>query len=219
MISIKNLNKKYDQKVVYKNFNIDIEENKIVAVLGESGSGKTTLLNIILGLTEFEGEIAGIKQPVSAIFQKDRLIPNLTVEENLKLVCPNVNVANALSSVGLAGCENLYPKSLSAGMSRRVAILRAIEYNSNLLVMDEPFINLDLAVKYSVIKLIKERQKNSPRTIIFVTHDIKEAVSLAERVVLIANGEIVIDKLKTPTNQEELEKELFLSITKGVTPT
>ena len=119
MISLKNVTKRYGEKTVFENFNLDIEENKITAVLGESGSGKTTLLNMLARLTDFEGEISGVEN-VSMVFQRDRLVPHLTVKENILLVNENADVPALLGSVNLSGAENLYPKSLSAGMARRV---------------------------------------------------------------------------------------------------
>ena len=159
MISVKNLNKTYGEKVVYEDFNIDIEKNKILVVLGESGSGKTTLLNVLAGLTDYQGEIIGNLSPISMLFQKDYLVPNLTVGENLKLVNSGVDVNLVLSSVGLEDCVNSYPKSLSAGMSRRVAILRSLIFNAKLLLMDEPTNSLDIGLKKVVYEMLI-KQKN-----------------------------------------------------------
>ena len=103
MIEIKKLNKSYGEKEVYKDFNLNVEENKILVVLGESGSGKTTLLNVIANLTDYDGEVLGVKRPVSMVFREDRLIPNLTVEENLRLINPQMNVKEELEKVGLYG--------------------------------------------------------------------------------------------------------------------
>ncbi len=206
MIELKNVCKNYGDKVVYDNFNLAIESQKITAVLGESGSGKTTLLNILAGITEFSGELAGNAQPVSFIFQKDRLIPNLTVEQNLLLVAPNAHIEGALKSVNMLSAKDLYPKQLSAGMARRVAILRAFLYNAQLLLMDEPFINLDIALKYSLIEMIKAEQKKSQRTTVFVTHDPLEAVLMADRIVVLKDGKIVYDNNQI---KKETEKELF----------
>ncbi len=206
MIEIKNLYKNYDKKVVYDGFNLQIEDNKILAVLGESGSGKTTLLNCIANLTDYSGKVTGEITPISMVFREDRLIPNLTVSQNLKLVCPNMDVEAELKNVGLSGEETVYPKTLSAGMSKRVSLLRAFGYPSKLLLMDEPFANLDVALKYSLIEMVKTAQAQSPRTVIAVTHDVKEAVTLADRIVVLAHGKIVYDNSNIT---ESTEKELF----------
>ncbi len=212
MIEIKNLSKSYGDKKVYENFNLDIETNEILVVLGESGSGKTTLLNCIAKLIGYGGDITGETHPVSYVFREDRLIPNLTVEKNLKLFCPDIDVKKELEKVGLLGEENAYPKSLSAGMSKRVSLVRAFSYPSKVLLMDEPFANLDIALKFSLIEQVKQMQSERPRTIVMVTHDIKEAVTLADRIVAIAHGKIIYDnKIITADTEKELF-ELMLSI-------
>ena len=93
MISLKNITKKYGEKNVFDNFSLDVEEGAVTAVLGASGSGKTTLLNILAGITEYEGDVTGEYLPVSFVFQKDRLVPNLTVKQNLLLVNPSAGDA------------------------------------------------------------------------------------------------------------------------------
>ena len=203
MISIKNVTKRYGDKTVYENFNLDIEKDRITVILGESGSGKTTLLSMLANLTDYDGEIVGVANQKSMIFQTDRLIPNLTVEENIKLVVPNADVQSALLKVGLDGTKDLYPKSLSGGMARRVAIVRALLYDAPILLMDEPFINLDIAHKFSIIDDIKNNQKTSPKTVIMVTHDVKEALLIADRIVVIKNGKVVFDENKVNKNTEE----------------
>ena len=204
MISIKNLTKKYDSKIVFNHLNLDIEENKITVILGESGVGKTTLLNVIAGLTDYEGKVSGEIKPMSYIFREDRLIPNLTVEENLKLVIPNVDVNTELEKVGLQNEAKSYPKTLSAGMSRRVSIARGMAFPSKLILMDEPLINLDLALKFDLISKIKADVKEKEKTAIIVTHDVKEAVLLADRILVLNKGEIVneINSINENTEQE-----------------
>lgn len=208
MIELKNIIKKYGDKTVYDNFSFAFEDGKITALLGESGAGKTTLLNIIAGLTDYDGEVKK-EGGVSFVFQTDRLIKNLTVFENLKLILRDINdkvIDDALFSVGLLSAKNLYPKELSAGMARRVAILRAFLYPSEILLMDEPFINLDVSLKFSLMETVKKMQKKTPKTVVFVTHDIKEAVSLADRVAVVMNGKIVFDEKDV---KEKTEKVIF----------
>jgi len=206
MIKLSGINKKYGDLTVYDNFDFEIKENKILAVLGESGSGKTTLLNILSGLTDFEGDLKGKVRPVSFVFQKDRLIPNLTVRQNLELVCPEADVLSALKSVGLEDKADVYPNKLSGGQARRVAILRAFLYPSSLLLMDEPFINLDLSLKFSLIEMIKNMQKEAPRTVVIVTHDVKEAVSVADEIAVISAGKCIY---RTEEITKKTEDELF----------
>lgn len=193
MIKLAGVTKKYGEKTVFENFNLGIEENKITVILGESGSGKTTLLNMIARLTEYEGEITGADK-VSMVFQRDRLVPHLTVKENILLVNENADVKNLLGSVGLTGTEALYPKDLSAGMARRVAIVRAFSYPAPLLLMDEPLVNLDLSLKFTLMRQIKTLRENTGKTIVSVTHDVKEAAGIADRVIVIGGGKVIFDK-------------------------
>lgn len=190
MITIRNLNKSYGDKVVYQGFNLDIEENKTLVILGKSGSGKTTLLNVLANVTDYEGQIEGSIKPVSMLFQKDYLVPNLTVEKNLKLVCKNKDVLSALKEVEMNDCAGQYPKSLSAGMSRRVAIVRALLYDAPLLLMDEPTNSLDVGLKNKIYSNLKTLKEKYPKTVVVVTHDIDEALSLADRIVVIGNGQV-----------------------------
>lgn len=209
MIEIKNLTKSYGENVVYNNFNLKIEKGEILAILGESGSGKTTLVKALANLIDYKGEIVGV-EGVSMVFQKDRLCKNLTVEENVKLVCPDIDVKSALESVNLVGVEKDYIKTLSGGMARRVALVRGLYYQAPLLILDEPFINLDLALKFSLIDMIKERQAKTGQTVLVVTHDIKEAITIANRVIVIQKGRIIFDEKVN----EKTENELFSVMTK-----
>lgn len=211
MIELSNIRKSYGGNVVYDGFDFSIEENRILCVLGESGSGKTTLLNILAAITPFEGQIKGQVSPVSFVFQKDRLVKNLTVKENLKLVCPDADITSALESIGLGEYADAYPKTLSAGMARRVAILRAFLYPSALLLMDEPFVNLDVKLKYLLIQTVKDMQKSNPKTIVCVTHDIKEAVLLADRITLLKKGKIIFDTHKTDADAEKTLFDLMIN--------
>lgn len=206
MIELIGITKKYGDKCVYKNFDLSIESGKITAVLGESGSGKTTLLNVMANLTEFSGKVTGVSFPVSFVFQRDRLVKGLTVKQNLELIEKSADITAELNEFGLEGCENKYPKQLSAGMARRVAILRALLFKSETLFMDEPFVNLDIALKHRLIKEVKSRIENQGKTTVFVTHDIKEAVSLADRIIVLSQGKIIAD-IKEIT--EKTEGELF----------
>lgn len=206
MIKIENLTKKYGEKVVYDNFNLEIEKGKILVILGESGSGKTTLLSALAGLIPYQGKISGLDKPLSMVFQKNHLVENLTVYQNLELVCKDQDIIGALEEVGLSAVKDEYPKRLSAGMARRVAVARALVYPHKTLFMDEPLINLDVALKFSLIDLIKTNQKKSGATVIFVTHDIKEAVNVADRIVVLKGGSVVYDNLEIT---EKTENELF----------
>lgn len=213
MITLSGITKKYGEKTVFENLNLSIKKGEITAVLGESGSGKTTLLNIIASLTDFTGVKDGLfSKPVSFVFQRDRLAPNLTVKENLLLTCKGADVSAALARAGLGGCENYYPKSLSAGMARRVALLRAFLFKSEIVLMDEPFVNLDPALKYALMDEFKSMQEKDGRTAVFVTHDVKEAVYLADRALILSGGAIIYDKPDVCADDENEILSLMLKI-------
>ena len=203
---VNNITKKYGEKVVFENFAYQFKDNKINVIMGESGCGKTTLLNILQGQTDYTGEVE-IKT-ISMVYDNDRLIPNLTVAENLRLINSNVDIDEVLSSVGLLDARDLYPINLSAGMSRRIAILRALIFDADILVMDEPFINLDYHNKYKMMDLIKEKYKNKFKSIIMVTHDIGEAIYMADNIGIIDNPNRVehyFDKITKTTEKEVLD--------------
>ena len=213
MISLKNVTKKYGEKTVFENFSLDIKENEITVILGESGSGKTTLLNMIARLTDYDGEISGVSG-VSMVFQRDRLVPHLTAAENVLLVNENADVNRLFESAGLKGSENLYPKDLSAGMARRVAIIRAFAYDAPAVLMDEPLVNLDLSLKYSLTERIKALNSEYGKTVILVTHDVKEAVMLSGRLIIIHGGKIIYDKNGQGAEREKEITDILLNVCK-----
>lgn len=209
-ILLKNVCKSYGGVRVYDNFNARIKKHAITAILGESGSGKTTLLNIIAGLTDYSGEVTGVTKPVSFVFQRDRLVKTLTAEQNVRLVAKDADVKAAFNAVGLSGCEHMYPKELSAGMARRVAFLRAFLFNSDTVLMDEPFVNLDVATKYRLIDEVKSVHAKTGKTLVVVTHDVKEAAELAENVAVLSRGKIVYERAGLNVcDKEKTEAELL----------
>lgn len=214
MISIANLTKKYGNLTVYDNFNLDIEEEKVTCILGESGSGKTTLLNCIARLTPYEGDIAEVK--CSYIFQTPRLIPNLTVFGNLKLVCGDEERINTiLKWVKLSDKSSSYPIKLSGGQAQRVSIARAFLYDGDMLLMDEPFSSLDLKLKYEMFALFKELKTEYKKTALFVTHDVDEAAMLADRIIVINGGKIVADIKTEDWSKEDTRTKLISVLTEN----
>ena len=193
MIYIRGVTKKYNDCPVYENFSLSIEEGKITCILGPSGCGKTTLLNMLAGISAFEGEITP-KLSCSYIFQQPRLVPNLTVEANLKLVCPDrQKISDLLDKIGLSEKARAYPVELSGGQAQRISIARAFLYKSKLILMDEPFTALDTALKFRLISLFCALWEEEKRTAVFVTHDAEEAYMLSHRAVVISNGKIAAD--------------------------
>lgn len=196
-ISIRNLCKTYGNLTVYDNFNLEIEEGKVTCILGESGSGKTTLLNCIARLTDFSGEIPELK--CSYVFQSPRLVPNLTVYKNLSLVLNDSEKINAiLQKVRLSEKANEYPRNLSGGQAQRAGLARAFLAVSDIILLDEPFASLDLKLKTEMERLFFEIRKADNRTALFVTHDIDEAINVADRIIVLKGGETVFDYTRPP---------------------
>jgi len=188
-MKIENLNFSYSSNTLYKNFNIEFEESRITVILGPSGCGKTTLLNLIA----FDKN-----NHVSYIFQEPRLLPWYTIEKNIMLVNKGHdkqtrNIAKKyLDQVGLLNRAGAYPSDLSGGERQRVSIARAFSYQSPILLMDEPFQSQDPTTKLQLIETIKELQSIEKRTIIAVTHDIREASAFGDRAVVLGNKPVKI---------------------------
>lgn len=207
MVEIKNFTKKYGNTVVYNDFNLSLEERKITCILGESGSGKTTLLNCVAGLTEYEGEVSALE--CSYVFQTPRLVPNLTVKQNLTLVCKDdAKIADMLERVRLADKTDAYPKTLSGGQAQRVSLARAFLFESDMLLMDEPFSSLDLKLKKQMRELFLQIWRQDKRTVLFVTHDADEALSLADRLLVLKKGKVVFDCNPYADGGEEKNEDL-----------
>ena len=182
MIRIRNLSKKYGENVIFKDRSFDLEERKTTAIMGKSGLGKTTLLRILMGLEKYDaGSIEGLEnKKISAVFQEDRLCENLPAVTNVAIVCEkNVTlqeIRKELENIGLSGSTEKPVKELSGGMKRRVAIIRSIMADSDIVIFDEPFKGLDVETRKTVIEYLKKKLKD--RTVIMVTHDIDEALAL-----------------------------------------
>lgn len=206
---LEHVGKRYGQTAALKDICLDLREGEITAVLGESGAGKTTLLNVLAGLIPYEGRIDGAtgerprrREDCSYLFQEANLLPNLSAEGNLRFVLPKSEwggVGDMLARVGLKGREKSLPHELSGGERQRVAVARAFLYPHSLLLMDEPFSSLDLSLKKSLTELVLQLWEERKSTVVFVTHDVREAVLLAGRAVVLREGELVADvKIEAP---------------------
>lgn len=191
-MKLTDLNKKYDDKVIFKNFNLDFDKGKITVIMGASGIGKSTLLKIIANLTDYEGKVE-CDGKVSYVFGETSLIPSLTVKQNLSFAVYHVikdkttrekAIHEILNEVELEDEINSYPLKLSTGMAQRVALARGFLYPSNVLVMDEPFRGLDTALKSKLQKYFLKLLSLDNKTVILITHDINEAILLGDRILV-----------------------------------
>lgn len=212
-VALKNVSKSFGDRVVLKDFSLELKQGKINCILGPSGCGKTTVLNILAGLTDCEGEVHK-PEKVAYIFQNSRLLPNLTVWENVEYVLMDMPVEertriirDILLRVELYDRRNDLPSSLSGGMARRVAMARAYAYPADLLLMDEPFSALDLGLKLRQLKVYNNVASVYGRTSVFVTHDIDEALMFSDTVTVLKSGGVVADQFEIDLPREG--RELF----------
>lgn len=211
ILSIKKLCKNYHTKTgeieAVKNFDLDISEGEIIAIVGPSGCGKSTILSTLCGLEKkTSGDIKYGKEDfkLGYMLQRDSLFPWLTVLDNCLLglkikgkVTENdkKRVINLLDTYGLKEFKKHYPSELSGGMKQRVALIRTLAINPDILLLDEPFSALDyqtrLALSDDIYRIIKSEKK----TVIMVTHDIAEAISMADRIVVVSKRPATIKSI------------------------
>tara|TARA_R110002124_G_scaffold205832_3_gene372355 strand:- start:2191 stop:2931 length:741 start_codon:yes stop_codon:yes gene_type:complete len=198
-INVRIENKQYVHGTsVLEHIEFDLASGEFMAIVGPSGCGKTTVLNMISGIEPSKsGSVILDGEPLNTqtstrigyIFQQPRLMPWLTVEQNLTLVKPSVDqdtISELLKSVGLEGKQDCYPRTLSGGMQRRVSIARAFLINPKLLLLDEPFNSLDAPTAARLRLLLMRFCQRHKCSVIFVTHDLQEAVYLADRILFLS---------------------------------
>lgn len=219
-ISLKNVKKSFGERVVFDGLNVTFADGKINCILGPSGSGKTTILNILAGLTDCEGEVSK-PEKVAYIFQNSRLLPNLTVWENVEYAIlfmqkkeREERVESLLKKVEVYDRRNEFPSALSGGMARRVSMARAYAYPADLMLMDEPFSALDLGLKLRQLEVYNGLVESYPRTSVFVTHDIDEALLFADTITVLGNGGGIMDRfeINSPRRQRSLFSEESIKI-------
>lgn len=188
MIEIKNISFSFGNNKIISDLSLEIEAGKTYCIMGKSGVGKTTLMKLISGLIKpDDGEITGTeKLKKSFIFQENRLLPNLSVYENLKYVSADENkISEALKNTDLLSEKNKMTGELSGGMARRVAIARATAFDGDIFFIDEPLYGLDVKTSQDILELIKNTVKN--KTAIIITHSPEEAFYLSDKIVFLKN--------------------------------
>lgn len=239
-LSVKNVSKSFpdlDKSLrVIGNISIDVAENEIVGIIGPSGSGKTTLFNIISAIIPFDsGKITIDEKSINSrhgicgyMFQEPLLFPWMKAIQNIMLAYEVKNIPkdkaqekaiSLLNDFGLLAFANYYPHQLSGGMKQRIALLRTVAFNSKLLLLDEPFGSIDAITRLDLHYYLLEIWEKLNLTILFTTHDIREAIFLADRIyVLSKQPATVLDMIKVdldrPRKIEQLTTKKAVAIEK-----
>ena len=221
-IIIKNFSCSYEQKTIFQNFDVTFEQGKINVVLGGSGIGKTTLLNAMASLKSYDGSIEGCEGGVSYIFQKDRLIPSISVYKNLDLVLKAVvkdkrvrkeTIESTAETLEISDVLNSFPSEISGGQAQRASMARAFLFPSDVLLLDEPFKALDTSLKARLINKFVALQRQSKKMVVFVTHAIDECLLCADNyfvfaanpVEVVLKGSILSEKQERKLTDKNLE--------------
>ncbi|MGP5928437.1 ABC transporter ATP-binding protein [Corynebacterium glyciniphilum] len=197
-VSVRNLHRSFDGATdILAGIDLDIGAGEFVALLGRSGSGKSTLLRALAGL---DSDVAGhgvieVPERVSVVFQDSRLVPWLRIAQNVAFGLPSGSVTtrrvgDALAEVGLSGRERAWPVELSGGEQQRAALARALVREPDLLLADEPFGALDALTKIRMHGLLRDLVARHRPSVLMITHDVDEAVTLADRVIVLKEGQL-----------------------------
>jgi sulfonate transport system ATP-binding protein len=204
-ISLSNLTKTYHNREVLKGISLEIAKGEFVAIVGKSGCGKSTLLRLLAGLEARDDgkilingkELLGLNSNSRIMFQDGRLLPWKKVVDNVGIGLKGEwkpRAVEALKNVGLDDRGEDWPSKLSGGQKQRVALARALVHEPDILLLDEPLGALDALTRIEMQELIEKIWNKVQITSIFVTHDVEEAVALADRIILIEDGTIVLNK-------------------------
>ncbi|MEJ9115851.1 ABC transporter ATP-binding protein [Bacillus paramobilis] len=223
ILQFHNVSFHYDEKPIINELNASIQDKEFVSIIGPSGCGKSTLFRLITGLEEVSTgqiELTETKShPVGYMPQKDMLLPWRTIIENaaLPLECQGVQKKEAqikakelLHKFGLQGYETKYPKDLSGGMRQRVSFIRTLLTGGEILLLDEPFSALDALTKASLQEWLFEQWKEWEKTILFITHDVEEALFLSNRILVVEQQPITtLTERVVPLDRNRTRKDLY----------
>lgn len=190
MLKLDHVSRSFDGLPVVDDLSLTLSQGEILALIGPSGCGKSTLLNIISGLvTADHGSVQGNDVSMSYMFQSARLLPWSTVEENIRIVREDASddeVKALIAAVGLEGFADYYPGQLSGGMARRCALARAFLFGGEIFLMDEPFSGLDYGIRMEMVEMLLAMWRREKPGVLFVTHEIDEALTVATRVAILS---------------------------------
>lgn len=207
MLIVENVCQSFGELSVLDDISFKVSNDEILALIGPSGCGKSTLLNIISGLEKPDsGNISGVKGSIAFIFQDDRLLPWKTVWENISLVNEEEDkevIENLIYDVGLEGFEQYKPGKLSGGMKKRCSIARAFYYKSEILLMDEPFQGLDYFLRQEMLQMLLRVWGSHKKPVLFITHEIDEALMVANRIIILSNRpSSIIKEIQLPPYEQ-----------------
>ncbi|MEV4576683.1 ABC transporter ATP-binding protein [Nonomuraea jabiensis] len=223
LIRVKGLTRVYGDRAVLDGLDLEIAPGEFVALLGQSGSGKSTLLRALAGL---DADVAGdglveVPAQVSVVFQDARLLPWQRVLDNVILGLDGAveRGRESLAEVGLAGRERAWPNELSGGEQQRVALARSLVREPRLLLADEPFGALDALTRLKMHGLLRRLYEEHRPAVLLVTHDVDEAIALADRVLVLDHGRIAAEqRLDADRSATEIRSELLRALGVGVIP-
>jgi sulfonate transport system ATP-binding protein len=194
VVQTRGLTRAFGDHVVLDDLDLDIGRGEFVAMIGRSGTGKSTLLRALAGLDRDTTGEQVVNAPVSVVFQEPRLVPWKKVAANVSLglraADPRVVARTALDEVGLADRSDAWPLTLSGGEAQRAALARALVRDPGLLLLDEPFSALDALTRISMHQLVLSLWERHQPAVLLVTHDVDEALALADRVLVLSDGKI-----------------------------
>lgn len=198
MLRIEHLTVRYQKKEVLQNVSFSFAEHSTTAIIGESGIGKTTLLNVLAGLLKpHNGKVISDYRRPAYIFQEPRLFPWMTALENVSAVCQNAERAAEILEELLPNAAHLYPHELSGGMKQRVSVARALAYDPDLLLMDEPFKGLDEQTRQTVSRFVFDAMRK--KTVLMITHDSKD-MATCDQIVSMSGSPVTALKLEKNGN-------------------
>jgi len=229
-ILLKNVSKSFDDMEILKDINIEVNKGELVSILGPSGSGKSTIFNILTNIIKSDNGLVKVDGKLSYMYQKDMMVPWKKVIDNIGIPLifkgkskkeSREEVKKHIEEFGLGGFEYKYPSQLSGGMKQRANFLKTYLTANDIMLLDEPFGALDSMTRRKMQRWLLDLTKEMNSTILFITHDIEEAILLSNRIYIISEKPAVIKgeiKVNLPKERDEdiVTSEEFIKIKKDI---